>query len=140
MRYLLDTNFLSETAKPFPDPGVLEWTRAQSQLDLLVSVVSFGEIRYGVDIMPIGRRRHAVEAWLTSTLPRQFRGRVLPVDEDVAVKWGRLWAEGRKRGRPLPAVDGLLLATAAVHELTLVTRNERDCADRGVSILNPWSS
>jgi predicted nucleic acid-binding protein len=73
-------------------------------------------------------------------LPGQFRGRILEVDESVALEWGRMAAEGQKQGRVLPNVDGLLIATAAVHNLTLVTRNERDCADRGVPILNPWSS
>lgn len=139
MRYLLDTNFLSETAKPRPDQGVLDWTRAQSRLDFLVSAVSLGEIRYGVEVMPAGRRREALELWLAATLLRQFRGRILPVNEEIADMWGRLWAEGRKRGRPLPPIDGLLVATAAVYDLTLVTRNESDCADRGVPILNPWS-
>ena len=68
------------------------------------------------------------------------RGRVLAVDEEVALEWGRLAAEGRKSGREVPVIDGLLLATAAVHDLTLVTRNERDCAGRGVPVLNPWSA
>lgn len=72
-------------------------------------------------------------------LLRQFTGRVLPVDEAVALAWGRLAAEGRRSGRPLPVVDGLLLAAAEVHDLTFVTRNDADCADRGVPVLNPWT-
>jgi len=68
----------------------------------------------------------------------RFRGRVLLVDQDVALRWGELAAEGRRIGRPLPVIDGLLLATASVHDLTLVTRNLRDCGDRGVPVLDPW--
>lgn len=68
----------------------------------------------------------------------QFRGRVLSVSKDIALAWGRLMAADQKRGRELPVVDGLLLATAAVNGLTIVTRNERDFVDRGVPVFNPW--
>lgn len=138
MRYLLDTNVLTEPAKPRPDPRVVAWLQAQSPLDLGLSVLTFGEIQEGVSLLPAGARRDALAAWLRIDLPRQFTGRMLPVDEPVALEWGRLAAEGRETGRGLPVVDGLLLATCAAHGLTLVTRNERDCRDRGVPILNPW--
>lgn len=138
VRYLLDTNVLAEPAKPRPDPNVLTWLQAQSPLDLAVSVLTFGEIQEGVSLLPAGARRDALESWLRTDLPRQFTGRVLPVDGEVALEWGRLAAEGRKAGRELPVVDGLLVATCAAHGLTLVTRNERDCGNRGVPILNPW--
>jgi toxin FitB len=139
MRFLLDTNVLSEGARPRPDPGVVAWLEAHSPLDMAVSALTFGEIRKGVDLLDPGARRARLDAWLTADLPRQFAGRILPVDEAVAVGWGRLAAESQRRGRHLPLADGLLLATAAAHALTLVTRNERDCAGRGVPILNPWT-
>jgi predicted nucleic acid-binding protein len=138
MRYLLDTNVLTEPAKPRPDPRVVAWLQAQSPLDLSLSVLTFGEIQKGVSLLAAGARRDALAAWLRTDLPRQFTGRLLPVDEPVALEWGRLAAEGRVAGRELPVVDGLLLGTCAAHGLTLVTRNERDCKDRGVPILNPW--
>lgn len=140
MRFLLDTNVLSDAAKPRPNSGIVEWLRAQSPLDLAISVLTLGEIEKGVRLLPMGQRRNALEEWSTSDLPRQFTGRVLPIDGAVARMWGRLAAEGRQRGRELPVIDGLLLATAAVHRLAFVTRNERDCADRGVPTLNPWTS
>jgi|SRR5215218_4082709 len=140
MRYLLDTNFLSETGKPRPDPGVVRWTRQQSPFDLFVSVLSLGEIRKGVELRAPDARRAEVEGWLTNILPKQFYGRIFPVDVNVALEWGRLTAEGQRKGRVVPGIDGLLIATAIVHGLTLVTRNERDCSGRGVSVLNPWSS
>jgi predicted nucleic acid-binding protein len=101
-------------------------------------VLSLGEIRKGVELLAAGGRRDELESWLSTELPSQFRTRLLPVSAEAAAEWGRLAAEGRKGGRELPVIDGLLLATAAVHGLTLVTRNERDCAGRGVPILNPW--
>ena len=84
-------------------------------------------------------RRDEIEHWLNHVLSRQFHGRILPIDEDVALTWGCVAAEGQRKGRVLPVIDGLLVATAIVHGLTLVTRNERDCANRGAPILNPWS-
>jgi predicted nucleic acid-binding protein len=138
VRYLLDTNVLAEPAKPRPDSNVVAWLQAQAPLDLAVSVLTFGEVQNGVSLLPAGARPDALESWLRTDLSRQFTGRVLPVDGEVALEWGRLAAEGRKAGRELPVVDGLLLATCAAHGLTLVTRNERDCGNRGVQILNPW--
>lgn len=139
MRYLLDTNVLTEPAKPRPDPRVTAWLQAQPPLDLALSVVTFGEIQKGVSLLAAGARRDALERWLRADLPRQFTGRLLPVDGEAALEWGRLAAEGRKAGRELPVADGLLLGTCAAHGLVLVTRNERDCAHRGVPILNPWA-
>lgn len=138
MRYLLDTNVLFDPFKRMPNARVAAWLRAQRPLDLCVSVLTIGEIASGVLATAPGRRRSELERWVARDLPGQFAGRVLEVDIAVATEWGRLTAEGRAMGRELPAVDGLLLATAAVHHLTFVTRNESDCADRGVEILNPF--
>ncbi|MFL5539628.1 MAG: type II toxin-antitoxin system VapC family toxin [Longimicrobiaceae bacterium] len=139
MRYLLDTNVLSEGVSRRPNPGVLAWGLQQSSLDLFVSVLSFGEIRKGIELRFQDVRRAALENWLSTLLPAEFRGRILPVDEQVALEWGRVAAEGQKQGRVLPTTDGLIVATAIVHGMTLVTRNERDCAGRGAPALNPWS-
>lgn len=138
MRYLLDTNVLSEPAKPRPNPVVVEWAESQPRDALAISTVSLGEVRFGLDLLAPGRRRAALEEWLKRVMREQFHGRVLAVNKDVALTWGRLTAADQKRGRVLPIVDGLLLATAAVHGLTIVTRNERDFVDRGVPVLNPW--
>lgn len=138
MRYLLDTNVLSEPARPEPDSRVVGWLREQSSLDLAISVLTLGEIGKGVELLPAGSRREELKEWLETALPDRFRGRVLEVDEAVARRWGELAADGRRSGRPLPVTDGLLLATAAVHGLTFATRNVRDCGNRGVSVLDPW--
>lgn len=139
MRFLLDTNVLSETAKPRPDRSYAEWVGAQSPGDIAVSAITFGEVKRGIELLPPGRKRATLENWLSTTLHRDFRGRVLRVNSDIALEWGRLTAAGQKRGRVLEPIDGLLLATAAVHGLTIVTRNERDFVDRGVPVFNPWT-
>ena len=140
MRYLLDTNVLSEAARPAPDASVLDWLEKRPALELAISVLTLGEIAKGVHLLSEGAKRERLAAWLSTELSAQFTGRLLPVDERVALAWGHLVADGRRTGRELPVIDGLLLATAMVHQLVFVTRNERDCAGRGVSILNPWGS
>ncbi len=139
MRYLLDTNVVSEPTRPRPNQHVQQWLRTQPAFDLAISVLTLGELQKGYVLLPPERRKPKLARWIDTDLPRQFSGRVLPVDEPIALEWGRLAAEGRRRGRALPVVDGLLLATAAVHGLTLVTPNKADCADRGVAVLDPWT-
>jgi hypothetical protein len=138
MRYLLDTNVISEPFKRSPEPKVIQWLEEQSSLDLCISVLTLGELTMGFELAPAGKRRDELQQWVTQDLPRRFVGRLLAVDDTVAREWGRISATGRANGRELPATDGLLLATARVHSLVFVTRNERDCADRGVNVLNPW--
>jgi predicted nucleic acid-binding protein len=140
MRYLLDINVLSEPAKPRPDPHVVSWLEEQSPLDLAISVLTLGEIEKGVRLLPDGKKRDRLVDWLAVELPRQFLGRVLDVDDRAALAWGRLTAEARRAHRELPVIDGLLLATADAHGLIFVTRNDRDCEDRGIPIYNPWNS
>jgi len=118
---------------------VLKWLRHHSSLDLAISVLVLGEIANGVALMAPGRRKELLAEWLEQDLRPRFRGRVLAVDETVALAWGHLAAEGRRAGRELPVVDGLMLATAQVNDLTLVTRNAGDCGDRGVPVLDPWA-
>jgi predicted nucleic acid-binding protein len=138
MRHLLHTNVLSEVARPDPNERVVAWLKGQHPLDLAISVLTIGEIQRVVSMLSNGRRRTNLEHWLATDLPRQFHGRILGVDATVALEWGRLSGAGRRSGRDLPVVDGLLLATASVYELTFVTRNESDCAERGVPLVNPW--
>lgn len=140
MQYLLDTNVLSEPAKPRPAQQVLAWFERQSPSDLVISVLTLGEIEKGVQLLGDGPKRQRLMEWVRGDLPRQFSGRVLAVDERIALEWGRLAAEARRNRRELPVIDGLLLATAVAHGLVFVTRNTRDCIERGVSLLDPWQA
>ncbi|MBX9928718.1 MAG: type II toxin-antitoxin system VapC family toxin [Gemmatimonadaceae bacterium] len=139
MRYLLDTNILSELVKPRPNQRVSDWVEAQAPLDLLVSVLSLGEVQRGIARLPDGPRRRTLIRWAGVDLPSQFAGRLLDVDLATSLAWGTMGARAAEEGRPLPTVDGLLLATAEAHGLTLVTRNTADCAHRGVPVYDPWS-
>lgn len=138
MGYLLDTNVISEPFKRTPEPRVVRWLAERSPLELFISVLTVGELAMGLELAPPGPRKDELRSWIAQELPRRFIGRLLIIDSTVAREWGRLSADGRATGRELPATDGLLLATARIHDLTFATRNERDCVGRGVPILNPW--
>ena len=135
MSYLIDTNVLSELRKRTPDPRVVAWVDARPPSTLFISVLTLGEIRRGVDLMTDEARRLKLLDWLETELPAWFAGRMLVVDAAVADHWGRLLARAR---RPLPAIDSLLAATAAHHDLQLVTRNVADFAGVDVALINPW--
>jgi len=133
--YLLDTNVLSELRRKTPDAAVLEWFTRRPVSTLYLSVLTFGELRKGIEGVPDAKRRMALTDWLETDLPAFFAGRILPVDAQVADRWGRLLSAA---GRPLPATDSLLAASAALHGLSMVTRNSRDFADLGLDVINPW--
>ncbi len=136
MRYLLDTNVVSELRKGARcDPSVAAWEQAElTPYGGAISVLTIGEIRKGIDLIAHRDERQAarLEAWLTG-LCRDFADRILPVSREVAEAWGRLNAR-----RPLPAVDSLLAATAEIHALILATRNVDDLRAIGVNLVNPF--
>lgn len=136
MSFLLDTNVVSELRKgERADQRVVDWAKANRDQGFFLSVLVIGEIRKGVDRLE--RRKpgsgQALDAWLADTR-RQFEGRVIPVDEEIAEIWGTLSVPD-----PPPAVDALMAATALVKNLTLVTRNTRDIERTGVPCINPFA-
>jgi toxin FitB len=137
--FLLDTNIISELIRPKPDPNVTKWVDATDEELLFLSVLTLGEIRKGVVLLPRSARRSALEAWLRSDLPLRFSGRILDIDQEVADRWGHLSGLTSARGANVAVIDGLLAATATHYDLTLVTRNTKDVAPTGVSLFNPWT-
>ena len=136
MTYLLDTSVLSETRKRQPAPSVVDWIAATPAGRLHVSVLALGEIEQGIArIRGRGDRQQAsaLERWLQD-VEAGFEDRVLPVTLPVAAAWGR-----QQYAQPLPVVDGLIAATAQVHDLTVVTRNVKDFELAGVQVLNPFA-
>jgi hypothetical protein len=139
MSLLLDTNVLSEGMKPQPNAGVLTWLTTVDEDRVYISVVTLTELRYGIERLAAGARRKRLEDWLQRELPLRFDGRILPVDETVADASGRVIARSEAAGRPIEAIDAFLAATAEVHRLTLVTRNQSDFQAVLKTTLNPWS-
>ncbi|HKW74297.1 MAG TPA: type II toxin-antitoxin system VapC family toxin [Terriglobales bacterium] len=136
--FLLDTNVISELIRPKPEPKVTAWIEATNESLLYLSVLTLGEIRKGIAFLRNSPRRVVLEAWLGSDLAVRFANRILPVDESVADRWGRIAAESTAEGSPLSVIDGLLAATALHYNLTLVSRNVKDFATTGVPLFNPW--
>jgi len=135
LKYLLDTNVLSELFKKHPEPKVSSWLKDADQDSLYLSVLTVGEIRKGIEKMEHGPRKAKLIQFLEKDIPSQFEERILPVDLKVAEAWGLLEAQAK---RPLPTVDAFLAATAITHNLTLVTRNTQDFSFSRLKLLNPW--
>ena len=140
MRSLLDTCVISELTKPRPAAKVLTWLDVQDELGLFLSVITLGEIQKGLTKLPASRKRRQLQQWVEQDLPRRFTGRILVVDQEVALRWGVISATAEQQGRPVPVLDGLLAATALVAGLTLVTRNTPHMEATGVPLVDPWSA
>ncbi|MEY3896837.1 MAG: hypothetical protein RLZZ214_2357 [Verrucomicrobiota bacterium] len=136
MNYLVDTNVISEQAKPKPDAKVIEWLR-QHESELYVSTITIGEIRRGIERLPDGKRKTQLQQWLQS-LCDCMQGRILGFNTSTAHIWGQLKAKWEKAGVNVPSLDSQIAATASRHALTLVTRNINDFEKTGVRTLNPF--
>ena len=134
MSYLVDTNVLSELRRKQPQSEVVAWFAQRPRQTLYISVLTLGEIRKGIERLDAARQQPLLD-WLEVDLPNYFLGRLLAVDAQTADRWGRLLGSA---GRPLPAEDSLLAATALRHDLTLVIRNTADFEGTGVRLINPW--
>lgn len=137
MRFLLDTNIISNIVKPTPSASLMAWMAEQNDEDLYISALTVAEIRRGILQMPAGKRRDRLDAWFSGPEgPRSlFAGRILPFDESAALVWARLMAEGSAAGRPRSALDTVIAAVAEANGCITVTDNERDFT--GIQILNP---
>jgi predicted nucleic acid-binding protein len=138
--FLVDTNVISEFVRPQPDARVVGWLDATDPAILFASVVTLGEIRLGIEALPLSKRRTELELWLEEGVPEWFEANLLPVTKAIADRWGRMTIQAKKRGATITTSDGLIGATALEHNLTVVTRNIRDFAGTGVEILNPWQA
>ena len=138
MNFLLDTNVVSEWMKPRPNMHVVEWLAAADEDSIYLSVITFAEIRHGVEQLHASRRREALMSWLEDELPARFESRVLLVDLAVAASWSAIMARSNQQGFNLNGMDAFFAATARAHGLTLVTRNVRDFEKLGLPLLDPW--
>jgi hypothetical protein len=135
MGYLLDTDVLSESSNPFPEPKVMQWLDDHDH-ELFLSTVSLGEMTKGIELLAPGKRRKEIEVWF-SRLERWADSRLLAPTADVMRSWGQLCARNERKGRRLPVLDSMIAATAMAHGLILATRNTRDYPPE-VPVLNPW--
>ena len=138
MSFLLDTNVVSEWVRPQPDRNVISWLAEVDEDRVFISVISFAEIRRGIEMLAAGRRHERLATWLAEELPLRFEERILDTDRQVADTWGVLMARGQKIGLTLGSMDAIVAATAEAHGLILVTRNVKDFRRLEISLLDPW--
>ena len=134
----MDTNVPSELVRPQPALNVTAWVAAQSLDSLFLRVISLGELRKGITILPPGKRKAGLEAWLEADLLTMFSGRILPMTQSIAERWGVLEGQRQLMGRPIHVPDAQIAATALEHGLTVVTRNVKDFEGVGATLINPW--
>lgn len=140
MSYILDTNVIAELVTIQPDPRVIQWIENIDTDTVYLSVITIGELKKGIAKMPDSQRKSALEDWLKDDLLVRFQDHLLPIDTAVMLTWGLLIARMETIGKPMPAIDSLLAATASQGEYTLVTRNVRDFEHTGILLLNPWET
>ncbi|WP_342153840.1 type II toxin-antitoxin system VapC family toxin [Methylorubrum sp. SB2] len=135
--YLLDTNIVSNLVRPVPSAPLLDWIAAQEDATLFIAAVTLGEIRRGILQMPVVQKRTRLDDWFSGNKgpAATFADRICPFDQEAALIWAVLMAEGRAIGRPRDAIDMMIAAIAQVRGFVIVTDNERDFA--GLGFINP---
>ena len=134
MKFLVDANVLSEATKPNPNPKVVGWLAAH-ETQLAINPIVLGELRFGILLLPKGKRRSELLAWLESGI-RYLQ--MLDFDASTSENWAQLLADLRKQGRAMPVKDSLIAATARQFQLPIATRNAKDFAFAGVKVVNPF--
>ncbi len=123
MKYLLDTCVISEIIKPQPNDNVISWIQNQSEEDLYLSVLTFGEIEKGIEKAPDGNRKNHLKLWVEGDLKNRFNGRIISIDMRIVTRWGETQGFAELIGKPMPSIEGLIAASVIVHNCTVVRAN-----------------
>lgn len=134
MKYLVDANVLSEPTKPSPEPRAIDWLRTHER-EIAVDPIILGELRFGILLLPRGKKRTALERWFGAGVQRLH---CLPWEAETGLKWAELLARLRTSGKAMPIKDSLIAATALTHDLIVATRNGSDFKKAGVPIVDPF--
>jgi toxin FitB len=135
VKYLVDANVLSEPTKPSPAPGVVEWLRAYEQ-DLAVDPIVLGELRFGILLLPKGKKRTSLERWFDAGVRHLH---CLAWEADTGLRWAQLLARLRATGKAMPIKDSMIAASALVHDLIVATRNGADFMKADVRVVDPFA-
>jgi toxin FitB len=138
MNYLLDTCLISELAKSEPSKNVVNWILSANETSFYISVLTFGELHKDIAKLPESKKKEALRIWVEDELRNRFQNRIIGIDMQVSIIWGKILGIAEKKGSPMPAIDSLIAATGLAHDLTVVTRNISDMEQSGVKLLNPW--
>ena len=141
MKYLLDTNIISEFISKVPNEKVLNFIDSIDECDIYLSVITIGEIKVGIE--KLNRETHHKKIdillnWLENDLLQRFQGRILEIDIDTILKWSEITAKLQKIGKPMPIMDSLIAATCLTNKSILITRNSKDFYNLEIEIINPF--
>ena len=134
MKYLVDANVLSEATRPVPDTNAVAWLRRHER-SLVIDPIVLGEIRFGILLLPRGRKRERLERWFDEGV---LRLQCIAWEPEIGLRWAELLAALRKKGRAMPIKDSLIAATALTRGLTIATRNVSDFQTAGCQVVNPF--
>ncbi|MDD2365710.1 MAG: type II toxin-antitoxin system VapC family toxin [Desulfuromonadaceae bacterium] len=138
MKYLLDTCLISELVKKMPNSAVISWLNEQDEQNLYLTVLTIGELQKGISKLPDSNRKDELQSWVEHDLTLRFTGRIIDINMEVVLIWGKMQGESENDGRTLPVMDSLIAATAIAHGMVVVTRNVKDIERCQVRICNPW--
>ena len=138
MNYLLDTCVISEVVKNNPNLNVINWLEKSPEDHLFLSVLTIGEIQKGISKLSDNNRKFFLQNWLQEDLLNRFTNRIIDIDFEIVTQWGALQGKAEAKGIQIPTIDGLIGATAVVHNLTIITRNVSDFEKTGAKIINLW--
>jgi predicted nucleic acid-binding protein len=138
MKFLLDTCVISEIIRQKPSGKVIKWIKKEDESNLFISVLTLGELHKGIEKLPASKRKEELHNWVENDLSERFCNKIIDIDIQVAMMWGKIQGMTECIGRPMPAIDSLIAATGITYHLTVVTRNTSDMKESGVALLNPW--
>jgi len=137
---VLDTNILSEILKPAPDPAVIDWLDSLPPAECAITAITVAELLYGIGRLRHGRRRRELTGAIEQILEHEFNERILVFDADAAGEYARIVVDRESAGRPISMADAQIAAICGSRQYTLATRNERDFAETGVHVVNPFGA
>ena len=136
---LLDTNVISELVRPHPNADVVIWIGGKLSSTIFISVITEEELRFGIAITPLGKRRNQLTRAIESMFKEDFAGRILSYDREAAVECALIRAERQRIGRPINKADAQIAGIARSWRAEIVTRNRKDFENCGIAVINPWN-
>jgi len=138
LKYLLDTNIISEFISKQPNEKVLDFIKSLDEDDIYLSVITIGEIKIGIEKVKSETKKETLSNWLYSDLLERFNNKIVNIDTDIMLKWGEVNANLQSIGKPIPIMDSLIASTCLSKNFILITRNEKDFYNFDIEMRNPF--